>query len=440
MIGCCNELNAGYAADGFARSSPGRVAVVIVTFMVGGLSLINAIAGAYSEGLKVVVISGCPPQNTFGQDKLIHHTLGISDRDQALRMFKEVTALSVRLTTEHDPAETLDKAIHCCLETSLPVYIEIPTDIAQESCKSPDLLQINSSTPQRLTLTVSTINAIINVWTAAKQPVLLIGAGVRQTVSPDILVLLIDKLGCAVLVQPDGKSLVPEDHPQFLGTFWSSLSEPECEKTVMDSDLWVSVGCRWTDFHTVGGLSIDRESHRVVDLQDGLVTLPNGKSFPGASLNDLVRGLAQSAIPYNDTTRPSRSAIAPTKYVVSGDGSKLSLSSILQGIQGIIKPGGVIIAETGDCWFNAQTIRLPPGADYQMQMVYGSIGWSLPATLGYQLGRPNNRVILMIGDGSFQMTCQELSTMIRMRLNPVIFVFNNLGYGIEVRLLPKTHR
>ena len=112
----------------------------------------------------------------------------------------------------------------------------------------------------------------------------------------------------------------------------------------------------------------------------------------------------------------------------------LNLQGIIAGIESVLQPGDTLVAETGDSWFNSQKVKLPVGADYQMQLIYGSIGWSLPATLGTQLARPQGRIILMIGDGSFQMTAQELSTLIRLKTNPIIFIFNNLGYRIEVGL------
>ncbi|RAK90491.1 pyruvate decarboxylase [Aspergillus costaricaensis CBS 115574] len=434
MIGCCTELNAGYAADGYARTSPGKVAVVFVTFMVGGLSLINAIAGAYSEGLRVVVISGCPPQKAFEDKQLVHHTLGTNDKDQALQMFDQVTALSVRLSSSQNPAEALDSAITNCLNASRPVYIEIPTDVAQAPCTPPGPLPINGPELFEMDRALNAVDAVTNCWNGAKQPILLVGAHVRQTVLPHVLVSLIDKLGCPVLVQPDGKSLVPEDHPQFLGTFWSTASDHKSEKVFMNSDLWVMVGCRWTDYHTLGCLNIREESHRILDLQDGSVTIPCDESYTDIPLNELIKLIAQSNIQHKGTVQLN--GIIPTVKVKRAtiDTSKLSLSTILGGIQEVIGPEHSVFADTGDSWFNGQMIKLPWGADYQMQMVYGSIGWSLPATLGYQLGRPNQRVILMIGDGSFRMTVQELSTMISLRLNPIIFVFNNLGYAIETAI------
>ncbi len=86
---CCNEINAGYAADGYARWK--GVGAVVVTFTVGGLSVINAIAGAYSENLPVICIVGGPNSNDFGTNRILHHTIGIPDFSQEFRCFQTVT-------------------------------------------------------------------------------------------------------------------------------------------------------------------------------------------------------------------------------------------------------------------------------------------------------------------------------------------------------------
>lgn len=438
MVGCCNELNSGYAADGYARSSPLGVAVIVVTFMVGGLSALNAIAGACSERLKVIIVSGCPSEASFGQDRLIHHSLGIKDRDQPLRIFREVTTASVRLNIKEDPVEQLDATISQCLRDSLPVYIEIPSDLATLPCRAPGPLLIQDpGLPLRLSgkeKVTPALEVFIDSWKAAQKPVLIIGCLARRVVSPDMLLAFVEKLGCAVFCLPDGKSLVPETHPQFAGTFWCSASTSTCEQAVLESDLWVILGGRWSDLHTFGKIDLERESHRIVDIQDGVITTPGGRAIRDIPLDKLVSALVASDIPRNETTQWSGRCLPD---LVDGDdvlnkNAPLSVPGILYGIQNILKPNDTLIAEAGDSWFNAQRIRLPQGADFQIQIMYGSIGWSLPATLGCQLARPDGRAVLMIGDGSFQMTAQELSTMIRMRSNSIIFIFNNLGYQIEV--------
>ena len=80
MISCCNELNAGYAADGYARATGGPSAAV-VTYSVGGLSLLNAVAGAYAEDLPLIAISGGPNTNSEAEWEYLHHTLGEVDYD-----------------------------------------------------------------------------------------------------------------------------------------------------------------------------------------------------------------------------------------------------------------------------------------------------------------------------------------------------------------------
>jgi pyruvate decarboxylase len=175
------------------------------------------------------------------------------------------------------------------------------------------------------------------------------------------------------------------------------------------------------------------EAHRIVDLQHETVRMRGSTPIKRIPLTDMVAAIVGSNIPSNNTTiRRGDMVVNESETGCSEDNAPLTTISIITGVQRILRPGDTLITETGDSWFNAQRIRLPSGTDLHMQMIYGSIGWSLPATLGCQLARPEGRAILMIGDGSFQMTAQELSTMICFRENSVIIVFNNLGYGIEV--------
>ncbi|XP_027156810.1 pyruvate decarboxylase 1-like [Coffea eugenioides] len=95
LIGCCNELNAGYAAGGYARAK--GVGACVVTFTVGGLSVLNAIAGAYSENLPVICIVGGPNSNDYGTNRILHHTIGLPDFSQELRCFQTVTCIQDNL-------------------------------------------------------------------------------------------------------------------------------------------------------------------------------------------------------------------------------------------------------------------------------------------------------------------------------------------------------
>uniref|UniRef100_A0A804Q5T8 pyruvate decarboxylase n=1 Tax=Zea mays TaxID=4577 RepID=A0A804Q5T8_MAIZE len=114
-------------------------------------------------------------------------------------------------------------------------------------------------------------------------------------------------------------------------------------------------------------------------------------------------------------------------------GEPLRVNVLFKHIQRMLSGGSSVIAETGDSWFNYQKLRLPDGCGYEFQMQYGSMGWSVGALLGYAQGAPDKRVIACIGDGSFQVTAQDVSTMLRCEQRSIIFLINNGGYTIEGR-------
>jgi len=93
LIGCCNELNAGYAADGYARAT--GIGVIVTTFTVGALSALNAVGGSYSEDLPIIVISGGPNTNSEPENQLLHHTLGEVNYGYQREIFSHVTSESV---------------------------------------------------------------------------------------------------------------------------------------------------------------------------------------------------------------------------------------------------------------------------------------------------------------------------------------------------------
>ena len=127
LIGCCNELNAGYAADGYARSR--GVGACVVTFSVGGLSVLNAIAGAYSENLPVICIVGGPNSNDHGTNRILHHTIGLPDFSQELRCFQTVTCYQAVVSNLEEAHEQIDTAVSTALKESKPVYISIACNL-----------------------------------------------------------------------------------------------------------------------------------------------------------------------------------------------------------------------------------------------------------------------------------------------------------------------
>jgi len=434
MIGCCNELNAGYAADGYARAT-GGLAVVVVTYMVGGLSVINAAAGAYSDDLPLLVVSGGPNTNDAPANHLVHHTLAEQDFYQAGKCFEPVVAATFNIRHAGDAPRMIDAAVTTCLAKRKPVYLEIACNLAGASIPGPAPLTLpppaGSSDPAALAAAVEAAAARIN---RAVKPVLVGGVKLRSADACGGFLKLADALGCAVAVMPDAKGLVPEDHPAFIGTYWGDVGSPNCAETVESSDCQIFAGPVFNDYTTTGWTTLTPPGKLLHAGPDFLRM--EGFDFSGLRLAEFLEALA-GRVKRNDASlvsyRRQHDESAPA--VAAAESAPLSIKELRRQVQEMLSAESDLVIETGDSWFNGQKLRLPAGARYFFQMQYGSIGWATGATLGVSLASGSKRrTISLIGDGSFQLTAQEVSTMIRHDADPVIFLLNNRGYTIEVEI------
>jgi len=434
MIGCCNELNAGYAADGYARAT-GGLAVVVVTYMVGGLSVINAAAGAYSDDLPLLVVSGGPNTNDAPANHLLHHTLAEHNFYHTEKCFEPVVGATFNIRHVGDAPRMIDAAVTACLAKRKPVYLEIACNLAGAPVPAPGPLTLpppaGTSDPAALAAAVDAAASRIN---KSVKPVLVGGVKLRSTGACGGFLKLADALGCAVAVMPDAKGLVPEDHPAFTGTYWGDVGSPNCAEIVESSDCQIFAGPVFNDYTTTGWTTLTPPGKLVHAGPDFL--LMEGFDFSGLRLAEFLEVLA-GKVKRNDSSLVSyrRQHDEPAPAVASAESAPLSTKELRRQIQVLLTPESDVVIETGDSWFNGQKLRLPPGARYFFQMQYGSIGWATGATLGVSLASGSRRrTVSLIGDGSFQLTAQEVSTMIRHGADPVIFLLNNRGYTIEVEI------
>ena len=433
FVGCCNELNAGYAADGFARATGGPAAVV-VTYSVGGLSVLNAVAGAYAEDLPVIAISGGPNSNSEAEYEFLHHTIGKVDYDYQRDIFAQVTAEAVMIRHPAQAPAQIDRAISTALRERKPVYIEVACNVASAPTPAARPLAIGAravSDPRSLADAAGHAAQLLG---AAVKPVLVAGVKLRSFGGVDAFAALADASGYAVAAMPNAKGLVDEHHPSFIGIYWGPVSSPGCAGIVESSDLALFAGPTFTDYTTAGHSAL-------IDQSKCIVVGPDSVLLPGATYNDVAIADFLSALARE--VRPNDASLAAFERVredaarprADDPGARLTTRRLFARIQEMLDARSAVIAETGDSWFNGTRLRLPRGARYEVQMQYGSIGWSVGAVLGYALGAGDTRrVIGLIGDGSFQLTAQEISTMVRYGVNPIIFLINNGGYTIEVEI------
>jgi len=432
QVYCCNELNCGYSAEGYARAC--GAAAAVVTFSVGGLSAINAIGSAYAENLPVILVSGAPNTNDRATEHLVHHTLATHDWSYQLEIAKKLTCAALAITSAADAPHQIDSAIRAALREKKPAYIEIACNFAAAPCAAPGpisaLVAEEPSDPETLQAAIATAAEFLR---GKQKPILLIGSKLRAAGAGKQAIELAEALGCAVTVMAAAKSFFPEDHPQFAGIYWGEVSAPGAREIFDWSDSVVCIGTIFNDYSTVGWTAMPSGAG-VLTADQNRVCL-EGHDFGRIHLRDFLSGLARK-VQKRDATmveyRRIRARPQP-EHPAKPDG-KLMRTEIFRQVQALVTAESTVIAETGDSWFNGMGMKLPGGARFEIEMQWGSIGWSVPATFGYAVGAPGRRVIALIGDGSFQLTAQEVAQMIRRKLPVIIFLINNHGYTIEVEI------
>ncbi|KAA0037741.1 pyruvate decarboxylase 1-like [Cucumis melo var. makuwa] len=436
LVGCCNELNAGYAADGYARRR--GVGACAVTFTVGSLSLINAIAGAYSEDLPVICIVGGPNSNDYGSKKILHHTIGLPDFGQELRCFQNVTCYQAIIDNLEDAQWKIDTAISKCLEEGKPIYISICCNlvaIPHPSFSAQPLIPLSLSPKQSNQMALeAAVEKAAQLLNTAIKPVMIGGKKLRPTKSQEPFIELANACGYPVAVTPSAKGMFPESHPHFIGIYWGTVSSAYCGETVEIADASIFVGATLDELETVA-FTLTYKKNKAIMVEADRVVFPNGPSFGPILMKDFLWALAKRLKP-NSTAYENyrRIYIAESGPLESGPGEALRVNILFKHIQKMLSSNMVVISEAGDSWFHCQRLKLPKSCGYEVQLLYASIGWSLGATLGYAQAAPEERVVLCIGDGSFQMTPQDVSTMITLKQNNIIFLINNGGYTIEVEI------
>jgi pyruvate decarboxylase len=281
------------------------------------------------------------------------------------------------------------------------------------------------------------LHATLEFLNKAVKPVMVAGPNLRVAKASAAFEDLADASGYAVAVMPSAKGLVAETLPRFIGTYWGAVSTAFCTEIVESADAYLFAGPIFNDYSSVG-YSFLLKKEKMVLVQPDRVTVGNGPTFGCVMMKDFLSELGtrlrkkmRNTTAYDNYRRIFVPQGQPPE---SQSGEPLRVNVLFKHVQEMLTSDSAVIAETGDSWFNCQKLRLPNGCGYEFQMQYGSIGWSVGALLGYAQAATEKRVIACIGDGSFQVTAQDVSTMLRCEHRSIIFLINNGGYTIEVEI------
>jgi TPP-dependent 2-oxoacid decarboxylase len=427
VIGTCNELNAGYAADAYARFK--GVGAVCVTYGVGAFSLFNAIAGAYAEYVPVIAICGGPKLSLRkDHEGLLHHIAGYATLQEEI--YEKITVSTTLLSdAEKAPAE-IDRVINECLLFRRPVFIEIPADIVQAQCDAPGVWDPDMSIPLDDKALKEAVKEALSMIKKAKRPAVYAGAAFTKLGIEDELLRFLKRSGFDVSSTMSSKGMIPENLPNFAGTYSSKLLSCTSRHVIEDADVLLVLGVIFTDFN-VGLFTSSLVQEKMIYAHVKSVRIKNHyyENVPlGLFVHELTRGVLEGNCRLNEKNHPSHILDAAYK---PRPGARLTSKRFWMRLNRFIEKGQIVVADAGSATLESAAMHLPEGVSMLAQDFYLSIGYSLPASIGVKFAKPESRPVVIIGDGAFQMTCQELSTIIRNDQNPVIFLINNEGYQIE---------
>jgi indolepyruvate decarboxylase len=429
-VGTCSELNASYAADGYARLN--GMGALLVTNGVGALSAINGVGGSYSEHIPVICIAGSIPLRSIDRSLGMHHTMADGSWDHFLNAYAHVTAAHARLTPRNATIE-IDRLILTAWREKLPVYMELPSDIAWldiEVPAEPLVLAEAPSDSERLRSCVATIAARLS---AATSPAILVDADADRFGVASELMDLAEKIQASVAVINTAKAVIDETFPHYVGVYMGKASEPDVRAAIETSDCLLAIGYRPIEV-TTGDFSVSLPANTIharghsVDVGDD--------NYQAVTLKEVLKSVIE-ATPRATHRAPHRVPTPVAVPLVQGNGSeKLTQATYWQAIQGYLREGDVLFVDNGTS-YALFGLTFPPKCTFVGSVNWGSIGYSVGALLGALIAAPERRHILFVGDGSFQVTAQELSTILRHGCKPVIFLINNGGYTIERGYLGK---
>ena len=428
-IGTTREDCAGFAADAYARIH--GIGGACVTYCVGGLNMVNAIACAYAERSPVVLISGSPGLSERVNNPFLHHM--VRDFSTQRDVFEKITVASVILDDPHTAEREIDRALKALMQFKRPIYLEIPRDLVltpvHVASTEPPQATSCQSDPAALKEAVAEIRGLLS---GSERPVILAGAEIHRFGLQNELTELVEHMNAPIATTLLGKSVIREDHPLYIGVYGGLVGREEILEFVENADCLLTLGTLLTDVDDATAHATLLAAGRTVHATADSIAIKH-HTYEGVRFEDFVRALAASPLPsFPARALPPRDSV---RFDPPGPEAAVTLHNVFGYLDGMLNDKTVVIADVGESLFAAADLRVRKSAEFLSPAYYTSMGFSVPAALGAGFADPTLRPLVLVGDGAFQMTGTELSTCIRYGQAPIVVVLNNRGYGTEREIL-----
>ena len=427
VVGMTREDSAGFAADAYARLH--GLGCVCVTYCVGGLSLCNSIAGAYAEKSPVIVLSGSPGLSERARNPLLHHK--VKGFETQFEVFEKITVAAAVLDDPLTAFSEIDRVLEAAVRFKRPVYLEIPRDQVNVRPDSPHRTPegLPPSDPDALR---EAVDEAATMLTAAKQPMILADVEIHRFGLQDELLALAESTGMPIATTILGKSVISESHPLFAGVYEGAMGRSEVTECVESADCLLMLGCFLTDIN-LGIFTAKLDPSRCIDATSEDLRIRH-HHYSDVRLDDFIAALYTRYLNVAHTPVPPRPDPFSKPWIANGN-EPVTSSRLFARLNQMLHEQMVVIADIGDALFGAADLWMSRKTEFISPAYYTSMGFSVPAAVGAGMANRALRALVIVGDGAFQMTGMELSTIARHGLNPIVVVLNNHGYTTERFLL-----
>jgi indolepyruvate decarboxylase len=426
VVGCTREDCAGFAADAYARLR--GMGAVCVTYCVGGLSICNSIAGAYAEKSPIVVLSGSPGLAERKVGALLHHM--VRDFRTQIDVFEKFTIAGAELNDPLTAFAEIDRVLDACDRFKRPVYLELPRDMVH--VVPPVAHGYAGVTRQHdPDATREAIRETVDRLQRASHPVIVAGVELHRFGLQDDLLRLAESAGIPIATTMLGKSVVSERHPMFVGLYEGAIGDQAVTDFVENSDLVLLLGAFLSDIN-LGIYTANLDPNRCVYATSETLRISH-HHYHGVDLKEFLVGLTDSRPKFSGREIPKalRHPKKATSDLKVEKDAPLKTSRIIRMLNRLIDEDTIVIADVGDSLFAATELTIHDRGEFLSPAYYTSMGFSIPAALGAATARRDHRIVVLVGDGAFQMTGQELSTLMGRGHNPIVIILDNHGYGTE---------
>jgi len=427
-IATTREDCAGFAADAYARIN--GIGAVCVTYCVGGLNTVNAIACAYAERSPVVLLTGSPGLSERTRTPYLHHM--VRDFSTQREVFERMTVAAVTLDDPLTAEREMDCAFAALLRYRRPIYIEIPRDMVYTplpNAVKPICLEDEPSNSAALEEAIGEVRTML---ATAKRPAMLVGAEVGRFGLQDDLGQLVERMNIPVASTLLGKSIIREDHPLYVGVYGGLIGREEVQQFINDSDCLLILGSILSDVEDLDARSPLLSEGRTIHATADRVAIKHHR-FDSIKFQDFVQALVEAPLPaFPLRTPPARSVAVPAPPAPD---SPVTLDGLFRHLDTVLTDKTIVIADVGESLFAAADLHVRHRFEFLSPAYYTSMGFAVPAALGASFADPSLRPIVLVGDGAFQMTGTELASCVRYGQAPIVVLLNNRGYSTEREIM-----